>query len=88
MPIVQDGVDSHLRPISIAELEAGSFPAELLGKLKDKQHIYTIVVRDWLSNIVIAAAAIEFAWDSDLSRSKRTYLAAKSSLSCKVRPPM
>jgi hypothetical protein len=46
----------------ITEDEAGSLPTRFFGKLGDKQHIYTIFVREWLSNIVIAAATVEFVW--------------------------
>jgi hypothetical protein len=48
--------------IVITEDEVGSFPAELLAMLSDKQHTYTIFVQDWLSNIRIAAADLEFEW--------------------------
>jgi hypothetical protein len=48
--------------IVIAEDEVGTFPAELLAKLSGKQHTYTIFVQDWLSNIRIAAADLEFEW--------------------------
>jgi hypothetical protein len=48
--------------IVITEDEAGSLPAELLAKVSDKHHTYTIFVQDWLSNIRIAAADLEFKW--------------------------
>jgi hypothetical protein len=59
--------------IVIAEDEPGALPTELLEKISDGVHTYTIFVQDWLSNIQIAAADVEFKWSDEppLSRKVR-----------------
>jgi hypothetical protein len=48
--------------VVITEDEPDSLPSELLAKLWDKHHVYTIFVQDWLSSIRIAAVDVEFEW--------------------------
>lgn len=57
-PFIYPGASS----IVITEDEAGAFSEELLRKLPKSSHTYAIFVRDWLSNIRIAAACVDFEW--------------------------